>query len=84
MSKKKKLIARFLRQPKDFSWDELVALLGYLGFEEHKTGKTSGSRSLFINEDGICIRTHKPHPAKIIKSYVINEIKNLLEGNKLI
>ncbi len=42
MSKKEKLIARFLRMPADFHYDELVKLLGYFDFEEVKKGKTSG------------------------------------------
>ncbi len=84
MSKKKKLIAKFLARPKDFTWDELVTLLSSLGFEEQKIGKTSGSRSLFMNQNGISIRTHKPHPAKIIKGYVLDEVKKLLERNELI
>lgn len=84
MSKKKKLIERLKRRPKDFTWDELVTLLSSLGFEEQVTGKTSGSRSLFMNQGGISIRTHKPHPAKIIKGYALDEIKELLERNELI
>jgi len=32
MSKKEKLIARFLLLPKDFHFDEMVKLLGYFGF----------------------------------------------------
>ena len=33
MSTKEKLIKRFMRQPKDFTWDELVRLFGIFGFE---------------------------------------------------
>jgi len=44
MSKKEKLIARFLGMPSDFHYDEMVKLLGHFGFEEVKKGKTSGSR----------------------------------------
>lgn len=61
-----------------------MTLLHHLGFEEYKTGKTSGSRTLFLNQDGITIRTHKPHPANIVKVYVIDEISDLLERNGLI
>lgn len=39
MSKKEKLLERFLTQPKDFHYDEMVKLLGYYGFEEIKRVK---------------------------------------------
>lgn len=44
MSKKEKLISRFLNLPSDFHYDELVKLLGYFEFIEVEKGKTSGSR----------------------------------------
>ena len=44
MSKKEKLINRFLSMPSDFHYNEVVKLLGYYGFEEVRKGKTSGSR----------------------------------------
>lgn len=39
MSKKEKLIARFLTMPSDFHYDEVVKLLGYFDFEEVKKGR---------------------------------------------
>ncbi|HSA05932.1 MAG TPA: type II toxin-antitoxin system HicA family toxin [Candidatus Gastranaerophilales bacterium] len=78
MSKNNKLIKRFLNNPKDFTWEELVKLLEILGYNEIKTGKTSGSRVKFINSVGNIIKTHKPHPQNIVKTYVINEIKEKL------
>lgn len=78
MSKKDKLTKRFLSKPKDFSWDELVQLLNFYGYQEAKTGKTSGSRVKFINQERQIIKTHKPHPKNIIKNYVLNEIKEKL------
>lgn len=33
MSKKDKLISRLLQRPKDFTFNEMVSLLGYLGYE---------------------------------------------------
>jgi hypothetical protein len=50
MSKKEKLIDRFLSMPSDFHYDEMVKLLGYFGFNEVKKGKTSGSRVKFEND----------------------------------
>jgi len=49
MSKKEKLMARLLSKPKDFTFEELIVLLGCLGYTEVNIGKTSGSRvTIFI------------------------------------
>jgi hypothetical protein len=69
MSKREKLIARFLNMPSDFHYDEMVKLLGYFDFEEVKKGKTSGSRVKFMNPKGVPIMLHKPHPSGIMKLY---------------
>ncbi len=72
MSRKEKLIARFKTRPRDFTWNELVRLLGYLGYEEETGGRTGGSRRRFTNTDiGHTITAHKPHPVNIVKSYTI-------------
>ena len=78
MSKKSKLIERFLSMPKDFHYNETVRLLGYFGFAEMKKGKTSGSRVKFIDEDGVGIYLHKPHPSGIMKKYQLKQIKETL------
>ena len=78
MSKKDKLIARFLNMPSDFHYDELVILLGYFGFHEVKKGKTSGSRVKFLNSEGVAILIHKPHPTGILKRYQLKQIKEVL------
>ena len=75
MSTKEKLIARFLKQPKDFSYQELSRLLSGFGYVEETKGKTSGSRVIFFNkgkEHSIMI--HKPHPDNISKSYVMKYV----------
>lgn len=79
MSKKEKLIGRFLRIPSDFHYDEVVKLLGYFGFIEVKKGKTSGSRVKFENKKGVPIILHKPHPSGIMKKYQIRQLKEILE-----
>lgn len=78
MSKNDKVVAKFLSNPKDFTWEELVKLLNIYGYEEEKTGKTGGSRTSFFNKEGKKIKTHKPHKPNIVKSYVIREIKEKL------
>ncbi len=79
MSRKEKLIARFLGMPSDFHYDEMVKLLGYFGFEEVKKGKTSGSRVKFENVEGVPIMLHKPHPSGIMKQYQLRQIREILE-----
>lgn len=48
MGTKEKLIQRFISQPKDFTWDELVRLFGIFGYEIGNKGKTSGSRVILL------------------------------------
>jgi hypothetical protein len=75
MTKKDKLLERFLSMPKDFSYQELKTLLNILGYEESNLGKTSGSRVLFLNViKQSKIRIHKPHPGNILKKYQIVEV----------
>ena len=78
MSRKEKLIARFLTMPSDFHFNEVVKLLGYFDFQEVKKGKTSGSRIKFMNPEGIPIMLHKPHPTGIMKRYQLKQIKEVL------
>ncbi len=78
MSKKEKLIKRFLEMPSDFRYDEVVNLLSYFGFQEIKQGKTSGSRIRFLNSDGVPLMLHKPHPTGIMKQYQLKQIKEIL------
>lgn len=78
MSKKEKLIKHFLSLPSDFHYDEMVILLGHFGYREVKKGKTSGSRVKFLNEEGIPIIMHKPHPSGILKLYQLKQIKEVL------
>jgi hypothetical protein len=78
VSKKEKLIKRFLEMPSDFRYDEVVNLLSYFGFQEIKQGKTSGSRIRFLNSDGVPLMLHKPHPTGIMKQYQLKQIKEIL------
>ena len=79
MSKKDKLIKRFISLPNDFHYDEIVRLLRYFDYKEVKKGKTSGSRVKFMHieeEDNIIL--HKPHPSGIVKVYMLKQIKEKL------
>jgi hypothetical protein len=75
MGKIEKLLARLTSKPKDFTYDELKRVLTAYGYEEAKTGKTSGSRVAFINyEKQHIIRLHRPHPHPVVKQYQIDDI----------
>lgn len=75
MSKNDKLLARLLRQPADFTWDELLRVLRQLGYEEQAAGKTGGSRRAFVKAGtGVIIRLHKPHPGNILKQYQLKQL----------
>ena len=74
MSKKEKLARRLQSRPADFTFDELVTLLRSFGYSLETAGKTSGSRVIFINQDGDYIRLHKPHPRNILKLYQVDDI----------
>ena len=77
MSTKEKLIKRFISQPKDFTWEELVRLFNVFGFSVDNKGKTSGSRVIF--KKGIeRIELHKPHPNNAIKTYKMKEVMDFL------
>lgn len=84
MSKKEKLMARLLSKPKDFTFEELTALLGYFDYEQTKLGKTSGSRVVFTNGDGDYIRLHKPHPRNILKPYQVDDVITALQERGLL
>jgi len=84
MSRKDKLLSKLLGRPKDFTYDELVTLLGYFGYYEFKKGKTTGSRRAFVQETKHIIRLHKPHLKNILKRYQIEEVIDGLTKNGLI
>ena len=74
MSKNEKLILRLLTVPKDFTWEELIKILGSFGYVELKKGKTGGSRRKFADEKKNVIILHKPHPGNIVKEYAIRQV----------
>jgi hypothetical protein len=74
MSRQEKLISRLLLVPKDFTWDELIKVLAFYGYEELTGGKTGGSRRKFVDKNKMIIALHKPHPSNIFKTYAIREV----------
>ena len=84
MSTAEKLIARFKKLPSDFTFEEMVRLLNNLGYELENKGRTSGSRVEFHHDEYESIMFHKPHPANIIKGYVMKQVYKQLIDNGLI
>ena len=85
MGTKEKLIDRFRKRPKDFTYEETIRLLSYFGYIEHTKGATSGSRVRFVNhETGAIIDIHRPHPGSIMKEWMVKTICQHLKNNGLI
>jgi hypothetical protein len=79
MSRRQKLLTRFLAKPTDFTFEDVGALLGGCGYRKMKSGKTSGSQAAFIHEKSKhIIRLHRPHPAAILKRYQLDDIEGEL------
>ncbi len=85
MSKAEKLLQRFLSKPKDFTFEELRRLLSHFGYEEAKTGKTSGSRMTFYNAElDDMIKFHKPHPSTVMKQCYLRDIEQQLRDREVL
>jgi len=86
MSSKEKLIERFKKQPKDFTFSELKSLLSGFGFEMSNKGKTSGSRVRFQHAElKVIIDIHKPHTSgSPVNETALKSIFNSLTNNNLI
>lgn len=85
MNKKDKLLERFCRMPKDFTFDEIETLFRDKGFHISNKGTTSGSRIEFRNEEkGLSYIMHKPHPSNIIKGYVMKQVMTFFKVNNLL
>lgn len=83
MGKKEKLIERLLKKPKDFTFEEMVTLLSYLGYELKRGGTGSGVKFVKDGSNEV-INFHKPPPNGILKSYIINQIIDKLRKDGLV
>ena len=85
MGTKEKLLERFKKLPKDFTYEEVVSLLNHLGYKVDNRGKTSGSRVRFKHVlTGLYIDIHRPHPGSIMKEWMMKTIYRHLMENGLI
>jgi hypothetical protein len=83
MGKKDKLIERLLSRPKDFTFDEMVSLLSYFGYDLRQGGTGSGVK--FIKEgSNEVINFHKPHPDGVLKRYVLEQVIEKLRKDGLL
>ncbi|MCK4764908.1 MAG: type II toxin-antitoxin system HicA family toxin [Candidatus Aminicenantes bacterium] len=85
MSKLDKLKQKLLAKSKNFTFNELKTLLNGLGYHELKTGKTSGSRTAFMNDlTKHVIRLHRPHPGNILKRYQLDFVEEELKSAEVL
>ena len=76
LSKKIKLLAKLKSAPANFTWDEVVKLMGACGF---KLLNRAGSARMFVHTNGTKVRLHEPHPQNTLHPYMVGY---LLEGLK--
>jgi len=79
MSKKEKLLKKFLERPvrKDLTFSELKSLLLSCGFSLHEG---AGSAVKFYHkEDDLLINLHKPHPSDVLKVYLIKQMQSKIK-----
>ena len=84
LGQKEKLIKRLKSKPRDFTFDEAEALLGYLNYKRSDKGRTSGSRVMFTSDDHAPILLHKPHPRKELLEYQVKQLIEILVQDGLI
>lgn len=79
MSKRDKRVRKLFASPppKDFSWNELVAVLNANGFAEYCDG---GSHYTFEHETGYTFSMSKTHPSGILKRYQVDDAKEALRN----
>ena len=82
MCKHDKLLEKLKNHPKDFSFQEIVALLAGFGYVLNQGG--SGSRIKFEHEHCVPIFMHKPHPSPLLKPYQIDQVLDVLKQEGLL
>lgn len=83
MSRKDKLTDRLLKIPKDFTFDEMEALLSYLGYELKQGGTGSGVKFIKAGSSEV-INFHKPHPNGVLKRYILDQVIEKLRKDGLL
>lgn len=83
MSKKEKLIDRLLKIPNDFTFDEMLSLLSYFGYELKQGGTGSGIKFIKQGSNEV-INFHKPHPNGTLKRYILMQVIEKLRKDGLL
>lgn len=74
-----------MSKPTDFTYDEMTRLLRAFGYEEIKTGKTSGARMAFFNkESGHIIHLHKPYPQNTLRRHQLDFLEEELKAKGML
>ncbi|WP_371833220.1 type II toxin-antitoxin system HicA family toxin [Ferrovibrio sp.] len=68
-----------------FPFRDFVRLLGQLGYEEVKAGRTGGSRRKFLNRivDDV-LYLHEPHPGTDMGAGMVKRLQQHLKDRKLL
>ena len=77
MSKTDKQLQRLLTLPKDFSWEQLVAVMQKHHFEL-RSGSGSSRKLIHKTTQTVC-HLHEPHPNNIMKPYALKIAINALK-----
>lgn len=79
MSKKEKLLNRFLETPprSDLTFDDLESLLGKMGFS--KIDGSGSAVKFYHQEKDVLINLHRPHPGNELKTYLVKQIQQKLK-----
>lgn len=83
MSKKDKLLKRFLQSPirKDLTFTELELLLTTIGYQKTEGTGTGSAVKFYHPKKDDLINLHKPHPGNILKVYLVKQIQLKLKEN---
>ena len=84
MSRRRELISRLERAPREFTWTELVTLLERLGYTEVKRAKAGGSRRRFVHATAAMISLHEPHPGSELRACQVKLVLETLRQEGLI
>jgi hypothetical protein len=85
MSKHEKLRVKLLKLPNNFTYADMVKLLGGYGYIAEERRRPSGSAVMFYNKQlNDKIMFHKPHPEKELKRYILEMIIEKLKNNKML
>lgn len=70
-------------KPKDFTFDEMVSLLSYFGYELKQGGTGSGVKFIWQGSNEV-INFHKSHPNGILKRYLLEQVIEKLRKDDLL